>query len=307
METINWSQRGNVFNIQRFSLHDGKGMRTIVFFKGCGLRCKWCSNPESHTASPELLYKPIDCIHCGRCLMACPLGAIQLKADKLFIDPALCNHCGHCAEVCCTEALQLIGHSVTVKEIFDEVIRDSVFYKKSGGGLTLSGGEALLQPDFAKELLKASKQAGLSTAVETAGFIPLENLKKVLPYMDTFLYDVKIVEPNLHKTYTGQSNERILENLYNLANHKASVIVRIPVISGINTTTDNMERLVKLLDTLKTIKEVHLLPYHKHGVNKYSFLGRNYPLGEKENVTQEQLNFMKNKLTDNGYTCIIGG
>lgn len=307
MLDINWNETGIIFNIQRFSLHDGEGIRTLVFLKGCDLRCKWCCNPESQSLNPEILFKDSLCIHCKACTQVCPTGALSLQNGTIHFSAPLCTACGQCVDVCCTDALQLIGKKVTVKEVFEEVLKDQSFYKCSQGGITVSGGEALLQADFIKELFKACQLHHIPTAVETAGFVPSENLQKIAPYTDTFLYDLKVMNHTLHKTYTGKSNTLILKNLSQLAQSHPSIIIRIPVMEGINTTQTNMEMLLSYLKPLTSIREIHLLPYHQLGMNKYRYLDRIYNFTEGLPVQETTLKQMERFFFSKGYKCIIGG
>lgn len=307
MEQVNWQQTGSIFNIQRFSLHDGTGIRTIVFLKGCGLRCAWCCNPESQSPKKNILFKDTLCIGCKACLNVCPTGALSFVNGKISLDHSKCTVCGSCTKVCCTDSLQIMGKDVTVEEVFHEVAKDQAFYHISEGGMTLSGGEALLQADFAKELLKACKNQGIPTAVETAGFVPTKNLLKVVPYIDTFLFDIKVVDEDLHKHFTTQSNRLILENLRILISQGCHIIIRIPVMLGINTTQENQEALIKLLNTLGGISEIHLLPYHRLGMNKYHYLGRDYLYSDGEMIPPQLLNEMQTYFQSQGYQCVIGG
>lgn len=306
MNEVNWDTRGNIFNIQRFSLHDGDGIRTIVFLKGCSLRCKWCSNPESQSFGKELMFKEINCIKCGKCIEVCKNGAISFEEGSIKINRELCKSCGVCSIACCSNALEIMGKEMTVQELFKEVVKDKVFYEESGGGITLSGGEALLQPEFSSELLKACKLNGINTTIETAGNVPKDNLIKVMKYVDTFLYDIKVMDGNKHKEYTLVSNEKIIENLCLLAKNN-KVIIRIPLIKGVNDSEDNIEELLNMVNTIGGIKEIHLLPYHKLGVSKYMALGRTYELDDLGYVEKDSVEKLKFIIEKRGYFCIVGG
>ena len=267
--------KGIVFDIQRFSLHDGEGIRTIVFLKGCSLNCMWCSNPESKKQNPQLLYWQSKCIGCKACLDKCKHGALSWDGHGISIDRTLCLDCGDCCETCYAEALIMNGVAMTVSEVLDEVRRDKVFYSVSGGGLTLSGGEPLMQPEFARELLKLAKKEGISTALETAGHYPLEVLQMVDPFVDTYLFDVKHTERQKHKAFVGADNNLILNNLKWLAENKRNIIIRVAVIPGFNDDRETLQSIVDLAKKLG-VGQVSFLPYHEYGRNKYTAIGDVY-------------------------------
>ena len=250
-----------IFDIQRNSFVDGPGIRTTVFFKGCNLRCKWCHNPESQSFDKQMMFYKDKCTGCGKCREVCPN---HLQS---------CDFCGKCELYCPADARKVCGREYTPAEVFAEVIKDKAFYENSGGGVTFSGGECMLQLDFLCEILKKCKAAGIHTAVDTAGNVPWESFEKILPFTDLFLYDIKAFGAELHRKGTGVSNELILENLKNLSG-RADIIVRIPVIGGYN---DNDEEIRQIADFLKQIKiiKAELLPYHAMGEHKYTALGRN--------------------------------
>ena len=250
-----------IFDIQRNSFVDGPGIRTTVFFKGCNLRCKWCHNPESQSFEKQMMFYKDKCTGCGKCREVCPN---HLKK---------CDFCGKCELYCPAEARKICGREYTSDEVLAEVIKDKAFYDNSGGGVTFSGGECMLQLDFLCEILKKCKSEGIHTAVDTAGNVPWKSFEKILPFTDLFLYDIKAFGAELHRKGTGVSNELILENLKNLSG-RADIIVRIPVIGGYN---DNDEEIRQIADFLKQIKiiKAELLPYHAMGEHKYAALGRN--------------------------------
>ena len=250
-----------IFDIQRNSFVDGPGIRTTVFFKGCNLRCKWCHNPESQSFEKQMMFYKDKCTGCGKCREVCPN---HLQS---------CDFCGKCELYCPADARKVCGREYTPAEVFAEVIKDKAFYDNSGGGVTFSGGECMLQLDFLCEILEKCKSAGIHTAVDTAGNVPWESFEKILPFTDLFLYDIKAFDAELHRKGTGVSNELILENLKNLSG-RADIIVRIPVIGGYN---DNDEEIRQIADFLKQIKiiKAELLPYHAMGEHKYTALGRN--------------------------------
>ena len=250
-----------IFDIQRNSFVDGPGIRTTVFFKGCNLRCKWCHNPESQSFEKQMMFYKDKCTGCGKCREVCPN---HLQS---------CDFCGKCELYCPAEARKICGREYTPAEVLAEVIKDKAFYDNSGGGVTFSGGECMLQLDFLCEILKKCKSEGIHTAVDTAGNVPWKSFEKILPFTDLFLYDIKAFGAELHRKGTGVSNELILENLKNLSG-RADIIVRIPVIGGYN---DNDEEIRQIADFLKQIKiiKAELLPYHAMGEHKYTALGRN--------------------------------
>lgn len=270
--------KGLVYNIQRYSIHDGPGIRTIVFLKGCPLRCIWCCNPESQFTSQEVIFNPMKCIGCGRCLEVCPTGTAELYLkEDYFGAKRLCNNCGKCVEVCPSSARELIGNYMSLDEIMKEIENDIPFYRNSGGGVTLSGGEPLIQASFVSLLLKKCQEKGINTAVETAGYVKWENFKKVIQYVDIWLYDIKHLNNKKHKELTGVGNELILENISKIAALKKEIIIRVPIISDCQDSLEEVESIAEFARSLK-IKEVHLLPYHRLGESKYSQLGRNYKL-----------------------------
>ena len=265
--------KGVIFDIQRFSTHDGPGIRTTVFFKGCPLRCFWCHNPESISPKPEILVKQAACIGCGRCTEACLNAAVSGPGQ---IDRAACTACGRCAEACPTRALALSGRSADTGEVLAQVLKDRAFYSRSGGGMTISGGEALLQSSFAAELLAACKREGIHTAVDTAGDVPYQAFEDVLPYTDLFLYDVKAASPGLHRKGCGKDNGRIVENLRRLSESGAEIRLRIPVIPGFNDNPEEMERIGALIGSLSGKQPADLLRFHRMGAVKYEGLQREY-------------------------------
>jgi pyruvate formate lyase activating enzyme len=280
--------KGTVLDIQHFCTHDGPGIRTTVFLKGCSLRCKWCSNPESIHPKPELAYNIQKCIgkkECGRCLQPpCPEGAMYVidgPDDRVHINWDLANECGEeCVSVCPTGALHLFGQAMTVDRVLDEVEQDAAFYRESGGGITLSGGECLLQPDFSAAILSGAHQRGITTAIETAGNVPWGFMEKVLPHVDTMLHDHKLMDPERHKKWVGVDNTRILAN-YRKAYEmfpRTAFIARTPLIPGVNDDEDHIRAVLAFIRPYKHVIDYELLPYHRFGESKYGFLGRIYEL-----------------------------
>lgn len=275
-------KRGYIFNVQHYSLHDGPGIRTIVFLKGCHLRCKWCSNPESQNIFKEIFYnknKCIGCNECGECINECEKHLIKLDKDngKIIIDRNACDNCLKCADACPSKAIDIYGEMVTVNEILKVVEKDSAFYSRSGGGLTLSGGEPLMQGEFAIELLKEAKKRRINTAIETCGYCDYNVLKEACKYLDTIFMDIKIIDDDLHKEYCGASNKVILNNFTKLCEDFKDIkkIIRTPVIPGFN---DNDKAINEIKEFIYGKENVtyELLPYHEYGKNKYTFLGREY-------------------------------
>lgn len=276
---------GTVFSIQKYSVHDGPGIRTIVFLKGCPLRCKWCSNPESQLIAPELGYNRSKCLgldKCVRCVEVCIVGAITEGEDgKIDVDRDICNECQHCAEACPSGALITYGEETSVDTALKRVEEDERFYARSGGGVTLSGGEPFMQPEFALALLREARLRYIDTAVESCGAAPYETFKEALQYVNTLMYDLKSMDPEKHKEYTGQSNERILENLKKIRTDypKLSIRVRTPVIPGCNDTEEDIKAVIEFLESLPGDKvEYEILEYHRMGQPKYENTGREYPL-----------------------------
>lgn len=268
---------GLITGLKRMAVHDGPGLRTTLFLKGCPLRCLWCHNPESISPKPQSAFYAQKCIHCGACVGRC--SANRMENDRHVFDADACVGCGHCEPLCPNEAFTFYGRKVTVAEILPQLTEDRIFYETSGGGVTLSGGEPLMQPDFCQALLQALKAQGLHTAIDTCGDAPLPVLKRMLPYTDLFLFDLKAVQSDLHRRLTGRDNERILTNLQFLSAQRHPVEIRIPFIPGCND--GEIEAMGALLAALPTPPQrVKVLPYHPYGGSKYRALGLTYALPE---------------------------
>lgn len=267
------SPTGRILNIQHFCVDDGPGIRTTVFFKGCPLRCVWCHNPESHRSESEILYRADRCRACGACVAHCPQGAHTL-AQRHQYDRERCLRCGKCATVCPVGALEQIGESRTVEEIMDELLSDRPFYAASHGGVTLSGGEPTAQPDFCEALLRACRREGLHTCMETCAWCSRDVLLRMIPHTDLFLVDFKLTDDRAHKTYTGVSNQQILENLALLRDRRIPVILRCPLIPDINATFSHYDFIADLANSHSNIIRIDLEPYHPLGVGKSEALGR---------------------------------
>ena len=266
-------QQGIIYNIQRYSIHDGPGIRTTIFFKGCPLNCFWCQNPESQSLKPEIFLNKDACTLCGSCIDVCPTGASTLSEKSSTIDRSKCIGCGKCAEACPNGARTLVGKSATVDEIIQEVIRDKNFYRNSGGGITLSGGEPLAQPEFALSVLQRSREEGLHTALETCGYAAWPALERLLEYTDFVLYDIKCMAPEKHRAATGQSNELILNNAKKIAQLKP-MWVRVPMIPDFNDNIEEVKEIARFVNNELGHIDIHLLPYNKLGEGKYSRLDR---------------------------------
>lgn len=268
---------GFIFDIKRFSLQDGPGIRTTVFFKGCPLRCFWCHNPESQSAQVELMYHENRCILCSTCIFACSNNAILNVSNKLIYEVNNCVRCGSCISSCVADAREWVGKRVSVEQVVSEVEKDIPFFDQSNGGVTISGGEPLFQPDFLFELLKSLKEKDIHTVVDTSGWQIWDIFDKIRKYVDLFLYDCKIVDRKKHLLYTGVDNQLIIDNLRRLSEHNHPLIVRVPVIPNINDDEENITNTVSLLSRMPKIKRVDLLTYHPLGFGKYAGLGKPLP------------------------------
>lgn len=284
-----------ITQIQRYSLHDGPGIRTTVFLKGCNLSCRWCHNPETQISGPQIQYLSNRCIHCGACLQACPNQALSAEAGHINRDTGKCSVCGECVKVCYPDATKVIGEKLTLPVLLEVLEADRALYA-DGGGVTFSGGEPMLQAGVLGRFLPGIKKAGISVTVDTAGCVPFEWFEQLLAEVDLFLYDIKMLDSRKHERMTGVSNERILDNAVRLSRAGARLWVRTPLIHGINDTKEELEGLHRFLDGLSGVERLDLLPYHAYGNYKAAGIGR---LAETfEAPSEEQMGQMKEYFSD---------
>ncbi len=292
-----------IFNVQGYSIHDGGGIRTILFFKGCPLACDWCSNPESQRFEPQFSFHEADCMGCGLCVKECP--ARVREAPGVFVEG--CDGCGICADVCPTAALKIDGKKYDIAGALKLALKDKEFYDQSGGGVTFSGGEALCHADFISELTDALHAEGINVAIETCGAVPWEKIEAAVGKIDTVLYDVKHMDSEKHKAYTGMGNELILDNARKIARKKGrNMIIRIPLIGGVNADEENIRKTGLFVKEIG-MKEIHLLPYHRFGEPKYKKIGQEYRGGAFTTPTDEQQEKLKKLLEGMDIAVTIGG
>lgn len=298
---------GVLFDIKRFSIHDGPGIRTTVFLKGCPLNCWWCHNPEGQAPGPELVFRAGRCIGCGACLEVCPRAAISLDGGVARTDRERCGLCGACVEACYTEAREMAGREMTVQQVVAEIERDVPFYDQSGGGVTFSGGEPLLQQDFLLALLQACRERGIHTAVDTCGYAPWEVLDRVRGLTDLFLCDLKLMDDARHREYTGVSNRLILENVRALSERGHAIFLRLPIIPGVNDDDENIRQAGAFAAGLPHLERVDLLPYHPTGVGKYDRLDQVYRLPDTRPPSDRRMAEIARFLRELGLEVKIGG
>ena len=297
-----------IFDIKRYAINDGPGIRVVIFFKGCNLHCAWCHNPESISAKVEKMYTPVKCIKCGTCVDACPENAITLTPEGIITDPELCKMCGKCAEVCPTKAIEMSGKVMSVSEIMDIIEKERIFFDQSGGGVTFSGGEPLVHTKMLIDLLDECGKRGIHRAVDTAGSVSTETILEVAKRTDLFLYDLKMMDSHLHKKWITAGNERILHNLQTLAETGAHIIIRIPLIGGVNDSDENIEQTARFISGLAGDKKVvHLLPYHNIAQNKYMKLGKSDDFEILHEPGKETLAKAIAKFAEYGIRASVGG
>jgi pyruvate formate lyase activating enzyme len=295
-----------VFNIQKFSIHDGPGIRTTVFFKGCPLNCIWCHNPESQNFSKEMMFDKEKCTLCGKCAEKCSRGAISVSHAGLVNDCARCDFCGVCTEFCTNNAREIAGEELSAAQIMKEIEKDSIFYEQSKGGVTFSGGEVMSHPEILAELARSCKEKGIHVAVDTCGYAPFSSFENVMEYVDVFLYDIKLMDSELHYKYTGKDSTLILDNLMKLSDMGANINLRLPIIGGINDDDVNIESIIEFIKNTN-IREVNLLAYHDIARNKYAKLGKEYKTSLMTVPTEEKMNELKGRFEKSGYKVKIGG
>ena len=301
----------NITNIQKFSIHDGDGIRTTVFFKGCPLKCEWCHNPETQRFEKEMEVDGEKCTGCGTCASVCPNGAVRMTEDhRPSWDPKACTFCGKCENFCPAGVREIVGREYTVKELTKELMKDQMFYEESGGGVTFSGGEVMsMDMDFILAMAKELKRQDVTLTIDTCGYVPYERFEKILPYVNTFLYDVKVMDPELHKKYMGTDNKLILENLIRLSQDGARIYIRIPTIKEVNGNEENMKETIAFLKQHDIHPAgVNLLPYHDTGSGKYAKLDMEYKGTDLHAPDKEEMEALAALFVNAGFTNTkIGG
>ena len=298
---------GTIFDIKKYAIHDGPGIRSTVFFKGCPLACRWCHNPEGITVASQRIYHQERCIGCGECLQICPHGVMTQTAEGIVSDPAKCDLCQTCADYCPSEAIEFVGRNVTVGEVMREIEKDIAFYDQSGGAITLSGGEPLMQPEFLLRLLDACATLDLHRTVDTTGYADSELILQVAQKTDLFLYDLKLMDAARHRNFTGVSNENILNNLKLLAQNKARIQVRVPIIPGINSDAENIDRTAAFVAALPGVEQVAILPFHNSARSKYGRLGMECVSSGIERPSKDGLKIIAASFEKSGLQVKIGG
>lgn len=300
---------GTIYKIDRFATHDGKGIRTLIFLKGCPLKCIWCSSPESQKPTPELLFIEEKCINCLQCVDSCIHGAISINNGKMEFDRALCQNCGKCAVNCPTGARSMLGQYYAVEEVIEIIERDSVLHNRSGGGVTVSGGEPLAQVEFTLELLQESKRRNINTAMETSGYGEWNSFEEILHYVDQLFFDLKGIDPVKHEKNTGYPNDIILHNLERVVQMvpkiKFELTIRLPIVPGYNDSYEEVSTEAKFLHNLNVLLTVELLPYHRYGISKYRHLGRIKEIKEIALPTENHLRKLQKILESYSIPCSI--
>lgn len=296
-----------VFNIQKYSIHDGDGIRTTVFFKGCPMTCKWCHNPESQSYRPSVLQNTEKCTSCKKCTVICQEGAITYEDGRVKTSEEKCKLCEKCIDGCINNAREIVGKYYSLDDIMKEIEKDKLFYEQSGGGITLSGGEIMTQDmDYIVKILKKCHRLGYRVNIDTCGHAKFENFEKILPYIDTFLYDIKHMDSDIHKELTGVGNELVLGNLRKLSENSAKINIRIPLVEGINSSEEHIGKIITFLKELKIYK-INLLSYHNTGKSKYDRLNIAYEGDDYKAPSNERMEEIKLKFEKNNFCTQIGG
>ena len=300
---------GLISAVQKYSTKDGPGIRSTVFFKGCPLGCLWCSNPELIRPVPDLLYSREKCKQCGTCIQVCPQGALSFGKDGfILIDRVKCDGCGQCVDACPEGALELAGRFATVDEVVTDLLKDRVFYETSGGGVTFSGGEPLWQSGFLAQVAKRLKAEAIHTALDTAGDVTWCRFEEVLPYIDLVLYDIKLVDNDKHRMFTGRDNDLILANAQLLARQGVPMHIRLVLVPGVNDSPEEIRARMEFVKELgESVRQVDLLPYHRYGAGKYARLGLDYPLYDLPEYSEEQVNEIMSITDEFGMRTTVGG
>ena len=297
-------KKGLIFDVQRFSLHDGPGLRTLIFFKGCPLKCRWCSNPESHSGHQEIMFDARKCRACGECATACQSGALTRDSEgHVVYRRELCILCGHCVEACPQQARRLVGRRVAIDELLAEIERDAPFFRRSGGGVTLGGGEPLRQAAFAQGLLKACRDRGIHTALETSGHAAWPVVLRTSRLVDLIFFDIKHIDPTQHEHLTGLDNRAILSNLERLCQVHTNILVRYPLVPGCNDGEGDILAMARYVKSLERLSEVEIIPYHRYGEVKYDMLGREYLLAGLSIPSPEELALACELIRSQGLRC----
>jgi len=300
--------KGNIFDLKRYAIHDGPGIRLNVFFKGCPLHCLWCHNPEGVAFKPELMLMPNRCARCGDCVRSCRYGALSQNGDgQVLAERSLCTLCGDCVEACKRQAIEIVGREVSVEDVLAEAEKEQVFFEQSGGGVTLTGGEPLAQPAFAEALIDSLRQKGFNVALDTSGYAEPDVFRRLTAKVDLVLFDLKLMDDARHKKYTGVSNRLILDNLKRLASSGKAIWVRFPLIPGVNDDEANLMAMADFLAGLKSVQQLNVLPYHKGGVEKFRRLGREKEFAVFEPPSEEKVQAVVDFFSHRGFQVKRGG